>query len=449
MEDVIRRIQAKELYNTHLLKNQTSILDRTINVTRTRNDEMERRVRHMETHVTDLKNTIRTGNMAQASSELTATAGHIKRTQTAVINIIAGLKRGIVSPALISVSQLRKELINIQAHLSKRRRLPVTHETMHDVYQVMVSEVQELDDEEEYDVYQLTPIPVAIQNDIIATETETKYLVISDHRDRYFALTVEKLNQFTKMSKGPMLCNIKQTTLGPAHEQFQCALAAVKAEQKPGKINTTSIWYPLHAPNSWTFATTQEITLTYVCGEERGKIQVHNNGIVTMNADCISRSPIVTLQGHPALRSTIEKKPATIITHSFKRPIEENHQDTTTHSSSTSNLNHLQGEVHQLQEQIDRKVAQHGSNARNPQYDGVVSCQRAEHTTNWTYDWTATRRTVAAQYSADAASIGHSVKTLWDSSTSSILLKLQRRRPVNKPEAKLGQHKCRSNPSLT
>jgi len=30
MENVIRRIQAKELYNTHLLKNQTSILDSTI-----------------------------------------------------------------------------------------------------------------------------------------------------------------------------------------------------------------------------------------------------------------------------------------------------------------------------------------------------------------------------------------------------------------------------------
>jgi len=91
-----------------------------------------------------------------------------------------------------------------------------------------------------------------------------------------------------------------------------------------------------------------------VCGEERGKIQVHNNGIVTMNADCIARSPVVTLQGHPALRSTIEKKPATIITHSFKSPIQERQQYTTVRSNTTSNLKQLQGEVHQLQEQLDR-----------------------------------------------------------------------------------------------
>jgi len=63
----------------------------------------------MKAHVTDLENTIR--NIAQVSSELRLIAGHIKRTQTAVINIITGLKRGIVSPALISVRQLRKELI--------------------------------------------------------------------------------------------------------------------------------------------------------------------------------------------------------------------------------------------------------------------------------------------------------------------------------------------------
>jgi len=31
------------------------------------------------------------------------------------------------------------------------------------------------------------------------------------------------------------------------------------------------------------------------------------------------------------------------------------------------------------------KVAQHGSNARNPQHDGVLTCQQAEHTTNATY----------------------------------------------------------------
>jgi len=47
----------------------------------------------METHVTDLENTIRTGNMAQVSSELALIAGHIKKTQAAVINIITELKK--------------------------------------------------------------------------------------------------------------------------------------------------------------------------------------------------------------------------------------------------------------------------------------------------------------------------------------------------------------------
>jgi len=42
----------------------------------------------MEAHVTDLENTIWTGNMAQVSSELTLIEGHIKRTHTAVINIV-------------------------------------------------------------------------------------------------------------------------------------------------------------------------------------------------------------------------------------------------------------------------------------------------------------------------------------------------------------------------
>jgi len=76
-----------------------------------------------------------------------------------------------------------------------------------------------------------------------------------------------------------------------------------------------------------------------------------------MNADCITRSPIVTLQGHPALRSIIEKKPA-------KRPIQESHQDTIIHSSKTGNLNHLRGEVHQLQEQLEKVDLETTSNTQ-------------------------------------------------------------------------------------
>jgi len=58
----------------------------------------------------------------------------------------------------------------------------------------------------------------------------------------------------------------------------------------------------------------------------------------------------------------------------------------------------------------------------------------------WNLYETATRRTVAAQYSAYAASMEQSVKT---QRVSSNKLTLQRRQPVNEPEAKLGQHKCR------
>jgi len=47
-----------------------------------------------------------------------------------------------------------------------------------------------------------------------------------------------------------------------------------KLNKRPERNNTTCVWYPLDAPNSWIFAATQKITLTYVCGVERGKVQV-------------------------------------------------------------------------------------------------------------------------------------------------------------------------------
>jgi len=101
--------------------------------------------------------------------------------------------------------------------------------------------------------------------------------------------------------------------------------------------------YPLDAINSWMFATTQEITVTYDCGDERGKVQ-----------DCIARSSIIALQRHPAIRSMIEKKLPTIVTHPIKIPRQVSHQSTTTHNKTADKLNQMQGEVHQLQEQQER-----------------------------------------------------------------------------------------------
>jgi len=157
------------------------------------------------------------------------------------------------------------------------------------------------------------------------------------------------------MSKEPMLRNVNQATLGPAHEKFQCALASIQAEPKtickPEKINTYCIpsmlqilGFLLNARNNANLG---------FWGRTR-KTQVHNSGIITMNAGCIARSPINKLQGHPALRPTIEKKPATIVKQLIKRLIQESRQDTTVHSWTAGNLNHLMGEVHQLQEQLER-----------------------------------------------------------------------------------------------
>jgi len=74
-------------------------------------------------------------------------------------------------------------------------------------------------------------------------------------------------------------------------------------KSRESKVAARTKFFPLS-----DFATTQEITLTYLCGDEQENIQIHNSGMLTINTGCIARSPMITLQGHSTIRSTISER---------------------------------------------------------------------------------------------------------------------------------------------
>ncbi|XP_044574015.1 uncharacterized protein LOC123258207 [Drosophila ananassae] len=321
MEDIIGKLRAQEGITQKIVENQTSILDTTINIMRRTTIETQKRMQGLEASLARIKVRSHAADryLPHAVSELVV-ASHIRRVQDAVLNVLIGAHEGKLSPALVSVEQVKQVITKIQTHLPPGRRLPITSETARDLYRLATTRVQETEDllmfhtsvplveEDEFTVYRMEPVPQIKRVGLVITKTETGYLAIDDHRKHHFAINQDHLRQCISITNGNTVCEFKQTLFGPDAYQLPCTMAALARhrarECKPEPIKGTSYWLQLTEQNAWIFGTTKPITMTYVCSAEKDQIIIDGVGKMTIRQDCVIQSPTITLLGRAQVNSS-------------------------------------------------------------------------------------------------------------------------------------------------
>ncbi|XP_044574016.1 uncharacterized protein LOC123258208 [Drosophila ananassae] len=392
MEEIISKLRAQEGVTHKIVENQTSILDTTINIMRRTTIETQKRMPDLEASLARIKIRSHAADryLPHAVSELVVVANHIRRVQDAVLNVLIGAHEGKLSPALVSVEQVKQVITKIQTHLPPGRRLPITSETARDLYRLATTRVQETEDllmfhtsvplveEDEFTVYRMEPIPQITREGLVITKTETGYLAIDDHRKHHFAINQEHLRQCISMTNGIKVCDFKQTLFGPDAHQLPCTMAALAKHQagecKPEPIKGTSYWVQLTEQNAWIFGTTKPITMTYVCSAEKDQVIIEGVGKMTIRQDCVIQSPTITLLGRAQVNSSGTVKMSGGYVHEW--PSQEKIKTTEGQLESTlDQLDRLHAEVQglktwtkQAQEDVDSETDWNLAH----QYSGVI-----------------------------------------------------------------------------
>ncbi|XP_016990539.2 uncharacterized protein LOC108052608 [Drosophila rhopaloa] len=246
---------------------------------------------------------------------------HLKRTRDAIVEAIVSAQQGRLSPLVLSINQLKGEMVKIQADLPPGRRLPFDQSTMSNIYRVATVFPQQMDnqvvfqikvpliDVDQFNMYRLTPIPRLDDGKIQMMDTETPYLCINDHQDRYFPL--QNLDGCIELAGERFLCRNNQITYGNAGDSLACSLAAIKNQSSEAcifrQVEESIMWTQLVAPNSWMVALTKELSLMGVCSGESQELRINGTGILNIRSDCVVRTSAVTLQGKSP-KSTPSKK---------------------------------------------------------------------------------------------------------------------------------------------
>nr|ABA56485.1 Iris-A [Drosophila paralutea] len=296
------------------LMNKSSFIDSTINI---QVGPLELDVDSPDFEVTESPYWI----IEQMKQHLRTLGSQLKRSQDAITEALASAYQRQLSPFVLTTNQLEAEMLKIQSKIPRGRRLPFDQSTISDIYRIASVVPRQLEnhlvfrisvpliDVEQFNVCRLTPIPRVDNGTIQLVDTETPYLGINDHLDRYFPL--QNLDDCTELAGERFVCKHNQITYGNGDDSFACSLAAIRNQSSKvctfRQVERSSMWTQLVAPNSWMVALTKELTLMGVCSGETQELRINGSGVLTIRSDCIVRSSAVTLQGE-AQKGTPSKR---------------------------------------------------------------------------------------------------------------------------------------------
>ncbi|XP_073841407.1 uncharacterized protein [Musca autumnalis] len=145
MSKTINRARNEQDHMTILLKNQTSIIDSTINIIKRDEISNQRKIQEISEMVDRIKNDDAKESSQLSNSQLvgllstylTLSAINLQRVDSEIISVLTDTHNGKISPLLLSPHQLKEEISVIKANLPISHALPTAGDNLIELYKLM------------------------------------------------------------------------------------------------------------------------------------------------------------------------------------------------------------------------------------------------------------------------------------------------------------------------
>lgn len=330
MSQTINELKANDGILLKLIKNQTSVVDSTINIISKETEAITLKINQFQMEISnttqqlfDLSNHVDLLEMyTSISAQLSLMAANLQSLESAVFDTITDAKNGKISPLLISPLQIEQEITKIKSYLPSSLHLPFDQEDIAHLYSVMSSKsgitadhilfilTIPLTNHEVFSLFQITPIPAVVNDTMISIQPETTYFAVSPHRDQYFAMSHNDLQSciHAKQLTNQLLCSGKPLKYHQGASELMCEFSLLRNKTDENctyvAVNSDTVWSPLHTSNEWIFASKYRTQLAVVCNDNTDLIELQGSHLIKLQDDCTIKHNIVTIQAHKSYTTT-------------------------------------------------------------------------------------------------------------------------------------------------
>lgn len=332
MSQTILKIKDNESYLLKLLKNQTSVIDSTINIvkqnlisTNTQFEHVESELKLYADNMNLLNGTLTQIQLSQlfnsAVLELALAANNVQKIQSSILDTLIDTHHGKISPLLLSPQQLKNEISQVKGHLPPSLNFPVAKEEEllkffelmkvkggltreHAIFKITLPLIES----EEFKLIYLTPVPNIINNTMVKIKTCSNVLGINEHREQFIRLSTSQLNTCETINPDRLLCTNVQIRYEYGSEICSCELSLFnnKTYTTCNIEKTTTGWTSLNHRNQWIYATLLSSHATAVCNREIIPITVKGSGLLTLDPECILKHNFAVINGRQTISSIVK-----------------------------------------------------------------------------------------------------------------------------------------------
>lgn len=305
----IRGLLANDEHLLGLIKNQTSLVEKTLNILQLNGDELKRKSEQFMNLTIRIDKTMDEYAAASFFSDTVAhlfqeIAGFDGRIDVLLETIFDSRKHHI-NHNLFPPKQLATELKIISEHVRNKYVVPEGNHEYNLISIVPhISERQilfhvpiPLFQVDEFKIFRIVPIPFTIKNETWSIHTKNEYLIVSNDRTRYQFVSEHELQQCGQYGEelvcwGPFHSNTARVQLCEWN-----IFNEISNKNCDIIVNSDNDSWLNVGENSWLYHTKGKNDLTFVCHNGVFREQIEGSGMIRFNENCTVRSFDLEING--------------------------------------------------------------------------------------------------------------------------------------------------------
>lgn len=320
-EDDIAKFKNNQDHLLHLIKNQTSIIDTTVNILK---HSFSDQITQIEQHINEIIDNL---NHALADMEkrqhlhvlgtnlalnVIMLIDDYKEVQQSLFEALTDTRHGKFNLFIIKPEQMQEQLSiirnnipsgivppdadNLEIYSLMKTSAKVTKN--HIIFEISIP----LMNREPFQIFRIYPLPTRHENEFVYIEPTTKYLLVDvPDAAHYYPANDEDFQACRQRRMGSLLCEQAHPIYSLSSKVSECEIKLLNnAEMSPSctirKTDKNITWIQLHHTNRWIFSLDREYTLPIICGKSVSNVMIKGEGILQLNKQCTVKHGELTMQ---------------------------------------------------------------------------------------------------------------------------------------------------------